>query len=339
MVVARRTDRATQCRQHVWWVEMTRAEAISAATFAGECGLTATFAMALALLCLAATKPSRNLVGAPVAAGGAAAATLQADLTVLTSFDPFHRGAVPVVEAVETEDAPETSLNLTLSFVRVATEPEGSVAAIVGPGNAVQRYRIGDEVIPGVQLRSIQVDRVLLGRADGAVEALTLDDGMSLLRPAGVRTEPEGAAPDAAARLTLLREDSGREAGAASGEAQSARSDDASGGGAAGATRLDVAALDARALAQSVRAEAVALDDGRPGLRLTPQGDGQALIEAGLEPGDVVLEIQGRRVRDEFDLLNAMASLEEGPSLSFLVNRNGSDMTITLEFTSSGAGR
>ena len=96
--------------------------------------------------------------------------SMLADPRVLQEFNPFDRNLVEVV-AVETEDAPETSLNLEIAGLWAANDPESSFVRIRTPDDQVRRFRPGDTVVPGVVIDRIANDRVILVR-NGQREAL-----------------------------------------------------------------------------------------------------------------------------------------------------------------------
>lgn len=79
------------------------------------------------------------------------------DLFGVLSSDSAATAAVRV-------QAPDTSLQLTLEGVYVATEAKNSSAIIAEKGNA-KRYHVGEEVQQGVSLHEVQSTHVILKRA------------------------------------------------------------------------------------------------------------------------------------------------------------------------------
>jgi regulator of sigma E protease len=53
--------------------------------------------------------------------------------------------------------------------------------------------------------------------------------------------------------------------------------------------------------------------------------------EAGIEPGDIILEVQGQYVHRWEDLSNIVNSVEEGTEITLLLQRNGQNVTTTLK--------
>lgn len=80
-----------------------------------------------------------------------------------------------------------------------------------------------------------------------------------------------------------------------------------------GVTVTDVSAVDA---------EVYGLDAIR-GAQITSVQEGQAGAQAGLRPGDVVLEIDGREIRDATDLTTTLARRQPGEQLQFAIWRDG----------------
>lgn len=87
------------------------------------------------------------------------------------TIDPFHRDTVPTLPTAVGEDAPETTLSLTLFGRRAG--PEGS-AIIETPDRVQGVFRIGEEIIDGVTLKAVNPDFIVLSRG-GTLERLTFE--------------------------------------------------------------------------------------------------------------------------------------------------------------------
>ena len=101
-------------------------------------------------------------------------------------FDAFNRDtalqSAPVDIGV---DAPETKLNLKLFGIRSSTSGNGSGSAVLQKSDNTQKnYYIDDEVMPGVTLKSISKDFVVLS-SSGRLERLSTERGekTSLIAP------------------------------------------------------------------------------------------------------------------------------------------------------------
>lgn len=100
-----------------------------------------------------------------------------------TGFDPFFRnGGSP--------DVPSAAGGASGGLVLYGVRTGGGVgsAIIAGPDGAQRSYGVGDAVQPGLVLRSVAFDHVVLARG-GATLKLTFPDG-----PAGVAAAPPAAA-------------------------------------------------------------------------------------------------------------------------------------------------
>lgn len=92
------------------------------------------------------------------------------DPLILTRFDPFFRHAVVGPTAV-------TSLSLKLFGTRLDQAMGRGSAIIATPDGLQSSYVIGDEIVPGVQLKSVAFDSVTLERS-GVKEQLFLDQSI-----------------------------------------------------------------------------------------------------------------------------------------------------------------
>lgn len=106
---------------------------------------------------------------APLGAWAPAGPVLPGDPAgVFASFDPFYR-----VSGVQTQAAAVTSLQLTLFGTRIDEAQGRGSAIIAGPDGVQKSVSVGEEVAPGVVLKSVAFDHVTLDRG-GASEDLFL---------------------------------------------------------------------------------------------------------------------------------------------------------------------
>lgn len=92
------------------------------------------------------------------------------------NFDPFHRDAKPA-SIDEGSDAPETTLNLKMVGRRAG---DGGSAIIVTPDRKQGVYRVGDEIISGVTLKTVTPDYIVLSQG-GRLERLTFERSESTM--------------------------------------------------------------------------------------------------------------------------------------------------------------
>lgn len=237
----------------------------------------------LAVVALLASQVARLVWTVAVPAGpvGAWAAPARAaavaDPALLGSFDPFFR------QAGDDEEATVSSLALTLLGTRVDTVSGRGSAIIATPDGTQASFLVGETIMPGVRLRSVEFDGVTIDRG-GASERLMLDQSSG--------TPP--VTPESA--------------------------------GVAVATPTTKAASLAAAVTATPRLAGATLT----GLVLMPKGDGVAFAAAGLQPGDVLLSVNGRPVAELRDLAAIVALLDAGGA-SLAIERGGRPLTLTTD--------
>ncbi len=114
----------------------------------------------------------------------AAIGSLASRTALFGSFDPFFR--TPVTAATATPQV--TSLDLKLFGVRVNQGTGGGSAIIAGPDGIQNSIVEGQAILPGVTLREVHFDHVVIDRS-GAQEMLYLDQSMG---PPPVALAPGG---------------------------------------------------------------------------------------------------------------------------------------------------
>lgn len=184
-----------------------------------------------------------------------------------------------------------TSLDLTLYGLRM-NEASGGGSAIIAGSDGVQRsYSVGEEVAPGVTLVEAQFDHVVLERG-GLRESLFIDQSVPAATLGDTATAP-----------------------------------------AAGAQPLPVVQagpLTAEAISAGI-GFAPRTENGRAtGFAVTPRGDGAVFAQAGFRPGDIVVEINGRKVSSAQDGAALAGQLRPGARISLLVERGTETLPIAL---------
>jgi len=200
---------------------------------------------------------------------------------ILTDLDPFHRASVGG-RAAAAAHAPETMLNLQLFGIRAGLAGAPGSAIVATPDNTQGVYTVGQEIMPGVRLEQVLQDRVVL-RRNGVTEGLSFDRESTLRQNAAV---PSGAIPQAF--------------------------------GEADEHRLELDAM--RSLAVALRFSP-AERGGSRGLLLEGSADPSLLRQTGLEPGDLLLTVNGTPVSEA----DALASLgvTKLSSLTLEIERKG----------------
>jgi general secretion pathway protein C len=184
-----------------------------------------------------------------------------------------------------------TSLDLTLYGLRM-NEASGGGSAIVAGSDGVQRsYSVGEEVAPGVKLVQVLFDHVVLERG-GTRESLFIDQSV-----------PADTVGDTAATVST---------------------------GAQPLPVVQAGPLTAEAISGGV-GFAPRTENGRAtGFAVTPKGDGAVFAQAGFKPGDIVIEINGRKVSSAADGAALAGQLRPGARLSLLIERGTETVPIAL---------
>lgn len=111
---------------------------------------------------------------------------------ILTGFDPFFR-----LSAGQAGPSTVTSLHLTLFGTRIDEAMGRGSAIIAGPDGVQNSIAVGEEIAPGVRLKGVAFDHVVIDRG-GAEENLFLDQSGAVQagQPgASVSPPPAGAPP------------------------------------------------------------------------------------------------------------------------------------------------
>ena len=240
--------------------------------------------------------PGSMPVAAPVprATGGAAPA---ADYSVLTNshlFGEADEQAAPAVTAVV--DAPDTTLSLTLTgIVAEEGDPGGGSALIEGNRGDSKTYYSGHTIenADGATLHSVYADRVLIDR-NGRLETLRLPKELraSAGSPMGMPPLPQAAQP------APLRE---------------------------------VISDNAARLGDIIRPVPHVQEGQMIGFRVNPGRDRAAFEALGLQPGDVVTDINGTVLDDPSQGLQVFQSLGEATQANVTVLRDGVPQVVVID--------
>jgi general secretion pathway protein C len=257
----------------------------------------------------------QDIVPPPAQVAASAAGPAETGYDVLTAWTPFGRPPDENSEAIVADlllDAPDTTLNLTLHGAWQAQElPErGSVVvpekgvAVISSGRGQQRvYWTGQNIedVAAATLHSVFVDRVLLDRGGGRLETL--------------RFPETDATPAQNSRLV-----------ARTPTMPTIQPDSLN----AAAELADSVGQVAAVLGQHIQF-AGQTENGRIiGFRVQPMGDGQVFSQLGLEPGDVLTEVNGLALANGLNIPQLMQALGESAQASVTVRRNGADQALIL---------
>ena len=202
-------------------------------------------------------------VGRWQAAGGT---PVVADPTLLTRFDPFFRNAGAGGPSAV------TSLPLKLFGIRLDQAMGRGSAIIATPEGVQSSYAVGDEIVPGVKLKSVAFDHITLERG-GVDEQLFLDQ--SVAAPVvGAPGAPPGNPPPFQSPLSSQ--------------------------------------LSPQALAEGVSFAPRIEKGAVSGFVVGPKGKGATFAQTGLLQGDIVTQINGQGIRSVEDVATAAAATQGG---------------------------
>ncbi len=226
-------------------------------------------------------------------------------LTALVQRNLFGRSAADGAAKASTPSTP-TRLPLTLKAVFVSTNPAQSAAIISQRGDAGKLYSVGDMVLGSARLAEIEATRVILRRA-GMREELTFKSKFK-------------------AKESVQKTPPRQQASSKSPSSQPGDTDSSV-----------IAQLNAR-LAQNpdetLRKMGVS-QRREGGYRIGDTANPPLLAQTGLQPGDVVLSVNGRPLGDiNVDRL-ALTNLATAGSVRVELLRNGQTLTITTRIPQS----
>lgn len=186
-----------------------------------------------------------------------------------------------------------TALNLKLFGVR-EDRASGRGSAIVALPDGTQRsFAVGEEIMPGVRLSAVGFDSITIDRA-GTPEQLFLDQST----PATDATPPTPA-PTAASTSTQIF------------------------------ATPEPAPPPPSPAANQIQYQP-RLEAGKViGVTVNPQGNGEAFRAAGLQPGDVIVSVNGQRVTGA-EQARALANQVRGSQVSVEVERGGQTVPLTV---------
>lgn len=195
---------------------------------------------------------------------------------------------------VDPASAAPTQMNLVLSAVFATNDPTKGWAIIGESASASNVYQVGEAVRPGTSLHSVYADRVILD-SGGKLEALALPSqdlpGMQI-----ARAPQPTAAPNNQFTENLRR----------------------------------IAETNPAAFAEIVRPQPVFANGVQRGYRVYPGRNRQQFARLGLQPGDLVLSINGTALDDPqrgAEIFNTMSTSDR---VMVTVERNGQSQDLTL---------
>lgn len=228
----------------------------------------------------------------PFEAPGPAAPRAKDDLAILKRFNPFIPKNATVLAD---EDAAGSDRGLSLFGVR--SDGSGGGSAIIASNGAPQMvYAAGEEIAPGIVLKTVASDHVLLTRGS-RITRLALAPP-SVARGSGAAAIPSYLLP---ARSTPPAE-----------------------------ARAAAVAIDPKKLIAEAGFLPRTVDGRVTGYTLLPRGGGETLRLAGLAAGDVLVALNGNRITPE-RYSEIEQELAGAPEVQLTVERGSQTRTITLQ--------
>ncbi len=215
------------------------------------------------------------------------------DARALAELHLFGEAQVVAPEPVVTS-APDTQLNLFLRGLVSSDDERGARAIIAAPDNTELPYAIGDPLPGDATLKQIRTDRVILLR-NGRYETLRLPRETS-----GATMDddsPDSVSFDSGADLRTYRE---------------------------------MVLQDPSALNNLMRLIPLTEGGRFKGYRLIPGRDARVLARFGLQPGDVVTNVNGIQLDTPSKGAEALQSLATSDVVSVTIMRNGMPQSLTL---------
>ena len=223
---------------------------------------------------------------------------------LLTDFDPFFRAsptaAAPVV----------TSLNLKLFGVREDRASGRGSAIIALPDGQQRSFLVGEEIMPGVTLTAVSFDNVTVSRG-GAAEQLFLDQSQPATAVApGVGAGTTTTAPPPPPLPVVVAPPRETSPPPVSGVAPPPQ-------------------VAPPPLAGEVQVQPRLSGGQVNGFTVLPGGSGNAFRAAGLQPGDVVVAVNGQRIGSA-EQVRAFAGQLRGGDANLEVERGGRTVSLRV---------
>lgn len=203
-----------------------------------------------------------------------------------------HLFGMPQAEPKAAEDAPQTQMNLVLSAVFASDDPTKGLAIIGESAQTAKVYIVGATVRQGTRLHEVYSDRVILDRG-GQLEALLLPK-QSTAGFAINRAPAPAAGSQFADNLRRIAE------------------------------------TNPSALAEVIRPQPVFASGVQRGYRVYPGRNRQQFAKLGLQPGDLVLSINGTPLDDPQRGMEIFNTISSSDRVSITVERNGQTQDMTL---------
>jgi general secretion pathway protein C len=204
-----------------------------------------------------------------------------------------HLFGVQQQVAGDASAAPQTQMNLVLAGTWASEDPAKGFAFIGESANTARMYAVGKAVRPGTVLHSVYPDQVVLDTS-GKLESLRLPRLGGGNLAAQIARPPPRSAPTPVENLRRMAES------------------------------------NPAAFSEIVRPQPVFAGGVQRGYRVYPGRNRQQFAKLGLQPGDLVLSINGTPLDDPqrgMEIFNTMGAADR---VTVTVERNGQPQELTL---------
>lgn len=196
-------------------------------------------------------------------------------------------------------DAPDTTLNLQLTGIVSRSESERG-QAIIANGREEKVYSVGDAIDgTNARLHSVYYDRVILNRGGGRLEALRLPKELTAragARPMARQLRPAPPPPSQASLREVISDNASR-------------------------------------ITEVIRPSPHIEGGEVVGFRVNPGRNREAFDALGLQPGDVVTEVNGTLLNDASAGLRLFQALGEATMANVTLMREGTTQTLVIDMT------
>lgn len=237
---------------------------------------------------------------APAAPAGDRAGGADRDFSALLDSHLFGEAPQAPAEPAVADapvDAPDTTLSLQLTGIQASEDSAFGQAIIASSRNDEKAYAVGDTIdgTSGVRLHAVYSDRVILNRG-GQLETLRLPKEQATSRAGGGSTAR--VAPPARPAQQSLRQ---------------------------------VISDNANKITQVIRLTPHAEGGQMIGFRVAPGKDAEAFKALGLQPGDIVTDVNGVAVNDPAQGLKVYEALGEASVANVTILRDGNPQVIAID--------
>ena len=239
------------------------------------------------------------------------------NITRLQQLNLFGvRSETPEAPKEQVTDAPQTSLNLTLTGVVASSIVEDAAAIIENKGTQMV-YGLGEKIEgTNVTLHQVQNDRVII--KNGSRNETLMLDGLDYEK-ANKQRQRNANSPRA---MRPSNPPPSREAASLSRDAVEATA----------ALREEPASFT-----DFISISPKSADGQLVGYQVQPGKNPSLFQSAGLQSGDVIVQINGYDLTDSQQTMTAMNELRSAQSIELTLDRGGEYLTVYLDMPEAGA--